>query len=83
MNYIEELNIGDTFILDNNYYIVTTDFNKKGSKLCVNLKNGSTKWMDPSYIIKKTPVYIIDNDNNIAPLKKEEDIINVSNIKIS
>jgi len=77
MNYIEELIPGDTFIIDSHYYIATTDFNKRGAKFCINLHDGTCKWLDPSYIVKKSPVYILDTDNNIIPLKKEQDKINV------
>lgn len=81
MNYIEELINGDTFIYKEDKFIATTDFKKNGSRLCINLVDGSQRWLSASEIINKVPVYYIDNDNNIIALKKDSE--NGKNIKIS
>jgi len=36
MKYLEELGHGDCFTLEDNNYIVTSDFKQDGKKLCVN-----------------------------------------------
>ena len=38
MKYIEELNNGDSFELDNNFYVLTSDFKKSGDRLSYSLK---------------------------------------------
>ena len=81
MNYIEELVNGETFAYKEDKFILTTDFKKNGSRLCTNLVDGSQRWFKSSEIIDKTPVYYIDNDNNIVNLKK--DITNEKNTNIS
>jgi len=81
MNYIEELANGETFSYKEDKFILTADFKKNGSRLCTNLVDGSQRWFESSDIIDKTPVYYIDNDNNIVNLKK--DTTNEKNINIS
>lgn len=78
MNYIEELINGDTFIYKDDKFIITSDFKKNGSRLCINLVDGSHRWLESSEIINKLPVYYIDTDNNIIALK--QDSKNVKNI---
>lgn len=80
MNYIEELASGETFCIGEEKFIVTTDFKKNGSRLCINLDDGSHRWLKSSEIINKMPVYYIDNENNILPLRK---LKNEQNISIS
>lgn len=69
MKYIEELTPGDTFTLNSSIYIVTIDFRKNGSKLCIDLQTGSPRWIDASEIVDFNPIYILDASNNIIPIK--------------
>lgn len=78
MKYIEELSNGDSFILDGNYYIITSDFKKNGYRLCVDLKTGSGRWINPSENIDNVDIFTFDKDNNIIAIKeRKKDSINV------
>lgn len=70
MKYIEELHSGDCFIIDNKPYLLTTDFKSNGSKLSYCLENGSPRWVRNGDIVEIMPVYKLDKDNNIVPLKE-------------
>jgi hypothetical protein len=70
MKYIEEINGGDCFEFGNNKYLLTSDFKKSGSKLAYNLTNGLAKWFDAQDIIEICPVYTLDSNNNIVPIKE-------------
>lgn len=72
MNYIEELNPGDTFDYQSNKYILTTDFKKNNSKLAINLASGFFRWFAASDIIDACQVYFIDAENNILPIKQDK-----------
>lgn len=76
MKFIEELFPGDCFTSDNNFYIITTDFKKNNSRLCVCLTTGCARWFDPSYLIESTNIYRLDKENNIIPFKetKKDDV---------
>lgn len=69
MKYIEELNAGDSFQVDNNIYIITSDFKKNGDRNCIDLSSGSPRWISPNTIVDICPVYILDTENNITPVK--------------
>ena len=70
MKYIEELNSGDCFNYDNKSYLITSDFKKDNSKLCINLESGFPKWFLPEIIVKKIEIYTLDESNNIVPIKE-------------
>lgn len=72
MNYIEELIPGDIFEINNNKFILTTDFKKNNYKLAINLTTGASHWFSASDVINKIQVYYLDMDNNIIPLKKDK-----------
>lgn len=72
MKYIEELSIGDCFMSQTNYFIITTDFKKNGQRLCVNLNDGSTKWFDSNAFIDSIDIFTLDKDNNVIAMKKRE-----------
>lgn len=77
MKYLEEINPGDTFFMDNNPYILTTDFKKNGHRLCYSLESGFPKWLESKTIIEHHPVYYLDKDNNVVPVKiiEKSDVI--------
>jgi hypothetical protein len=72
--YIEELNIGNTFVYKNATYIMTQDFRKNGDRLCVNLLDGSARWIGSTQIVEETQIYRMDSDNNFMPLSNHKNI---------
>lgn len=70
MKYIEELEIGDCFIVDNITYLLTCDFKSNGEKLCFCLSTGLPKWFEPSIIVNLNPIYYLDENNAIIPVKE-------------
>lgn len=70
--YIEELMHGDSFIIDNDYFVLTTDFKKNGSRLAVSLQDGNSRWFDSTTIVEPNQLYLMDKDNNIIPIKITE-----------
>lgn len=72
MKYIEELHPGDTFELDNHKYVLSCDFKQNGDRNCINLFNGQSNWIGSSTIVNICPIYILDKENNIIPIKPTE-----------
>lgn len=72
MKYLEELETGDSFELNGDYYIVTTDFKKNGQKLCVDLKTGFCKWLKPDDGADQIDLFTFDKDSNIMPIKERK-----------
>lgn len=72
MNHIETMFGGETFDYKDQIFVSTSDFKKNGSRLCVNLKDGSMKWLEPSTLVTKNPIYLIDKDNEIIPIRITE-----------
>lgn len=70
MKYLEELNFGDCFILNDEYFVLTTDFKKNGDKLAVCLSDGSSKWIKPNEMIKNIDIFTLDKENNILAIKE-------------
>jgi hypothetical protein len=70
MKYLEELSSGETFQFDSENWIVTSDFKSNGKRLCYNLKNGFPSWMDANYAVEISPIYTLDKNNNILPIKE-------------
>lgn len=70
MKFLEELLCGNTFLLNSNAYILTTDFKKNGSRLCVCLKDGSTRWLEGNTVIEAIQIYRLDKENNIIPFQE-------------
>lgn len=72
MKYIEEISIGDCFILDNSKYILTTDFKKSGQRMSVNLLDGTIKWIDQSAVVEQIDIFTVDKDTNIIAIKERK-----------
>ena len=70
MIYLEELISGDCFSLEDNNYIVTTDFKKDGKKLCVNLKTGFSNWIKPDETVETIDIFKFDKDSNIIAIRE-------------
>ena len=73
MKYLEELNNGDFFILENNKFLLTADFKQKRDdiyRMCVNTNSGLIKWVNNSEMVEYLDLYFRDVDGNILPLKE-------------
>lgn len=69
MKYIEELNVGDTFSHNNEIFILTADFKKNNQRNCVCLTTGLSRWFNAEDIVHSCPIYTLDKENNIVPMK--------------
>lgn len=70
MKYLEELTHGETFKIDNTYWFLTQDFKANGKKLCYNLQSGHAKWLEGNTIVDVSPIYALDKDSNVVPIKE-------------
>lgn len=70
MKYIEELQIGDTFTFNNELFILTADFKANGDKNCISLNTGCSRWLSSQDITEVCPIYTLDKDNTIIPVKQ-------------
>ena len=69
MKYIEELSVGDTFTHKDNIFILTADFKKNHQRNCVCLTTGLSRWFEASDIVDLCPVYTLDKQNNVIPMR--------------
>lgn len=69
MKFIEEISAGDCFEFKNKQYLLTHDFKKNGNRLCYSLLDGTSIWLESNTIIELFPIYGLDNNNNVYPLK--------------
>lgn len=72
MKYIEELESGDCFVDDNKFYLLTCDHKANGKRLCYCLSNGLPQWFESSTIVSENPIYYLDPNNNVAPIKESK-----------
>lgn len=72
MKYIEELEAGDAFVVNNQHFILTMDFKKNGDKLSVNLVNGQSQWMKPNDMVENIDLFTIDKNNLIIAIKERK-----------
>lgn len=79
MKYIEELNNGDSFRVNDVYFMITSDFKNNGQRLGYSLVDGSAKWFNPNTIISVEPIYILDKDNNVIAIKPAQKINDLAN----
>jgi hypothetical protein len=83
MKYLEELDIGDSYSYNNNSFIITADYKKDGSRLCICLKNGLPQWVTSNTIVEPIDIFILDQQSNIIAIrerKKQDDIQQNKNI---
>jgi lipopolysaccharide export system protein LptA len=66
--YVEELNSGEFFELDNNIYLITSDFKKSGDRMTVDTKTGNIRWFSGDNIIEQVDLYMLSSENNFTPL---------------
>ena len=72
--YIEECLAGEFIDYLNEYYIITSDFKKNNARMCIKIKDGTSRWLNPDIIVKKQDLYSIDKDNNFFPIKEEPNV---------
>lgn len=70
LKYLEELSHGETFKHEDKIWLTTTDFKKNGQRLCYNVENGFAQWFDSTIITEILPLYYLDKDNNVIPIKQ-------------
>lgn len=69
MKYIEEINAGDTFLYNNQLFILSTDFKNNGQRMAINFDSGFPTWLNGETIIETIPLFKLDKDNNIIAIK--------------
>ena len=70
MKYIEELKAGDAFVFHDQYFILTSDFKKDGSKLAFSLSDGYPKWYKSDQIVNYITLFTTNQENQIIPIKE-------------
>jgi len=70
MKYIEELSPGECFVVNDKIFLLTCDFKSNGDRLCYDLSSGIPQWLSLNTIIDLEPIYRLDNNNNVIPIKK-------------
>ncbi len=69
-NFLEELSCGDCFDSSGQLFIITTDYKKNNDRLCINLKDGSSRWFKSDSIVSKISIFHTDEDSNIVAIKE-------------
>lgn len=74
MKYVEELKPGDLFLVNNERFILTSDFRlskeDKYKRLSVNISNGFLQWVEDDKIVESLDLYFRDKEGNIIALKE-------------
>jgi hypothetical protein len=70
MKYIEELDAGSIFDLNNNRYVLGADFKSNGNRMCINIKNGFVQWLASNEVVNQIELYYRDEEGNILPVKE-------------
>jgi len=83
MKYIEEFAPGECFLHSDSYYVVTSDFNNRQKRLCINLKTGQNRWIPFDSAVEKISIYTIDDNGNFAPINPEPANASIKNQDIS
>jgi hypothetical protein len=68
--FIEELGAGDIFEVENQRFVITSDFKKNGDRLCINLNTGNVRWFKSDSHVIHISLYAMDNNNNFHPIKE-------------
>jgi len=72
MKYIEEIEPGQSFFYQDNYFLMTADFKKNGDRLSISLANGTSRWMGASETVDLVVLYTIDEDSNFKHIREED-----------
>lgn len=69
-SFIEELSNGDCFDLSGSMFLITSDRKKDGSRLCISLKDGNSRWLKSDCMVSKISLFYTDIDGNIIAIKE-------------
>ena len=83
MQYLEELKPGDCFQYNSSYYILSSDFKNNGSKMCLSMANGFSKWLKGDCIVDLNDIFTLDKDSNIITIKERAKDDNTQNKNLS
>ena len=72
MKYIEELISGDCFLLNEEYFILTSDFKSDGQRYSVSLKTGLNRWLKSDNMVEQIDIFTLDKHNNILAIKERQ-----------
>jgi hypothetical protein len=72
MKYLEELSPGVLFCYGSEYWILTSDFKRNGSRMCIAIKNGFPSWLASDISVEEIDGYTIDNSSNLVKLRNHE-----------
>lgn len=75
MKFIEELKPGECFKLSEDFFIVSGDYKKSKEGIlrsCIEIKTGLSKWLKDNEVIEPTPIFTLDRDSNIIPIRETE-----------
>ena len=70
MKYIEELDSGEFFCVDNHKYIMSTDVKVNGKRMAISVQNGGIRWFAPEAVATIQDIYYRDEENNILLVKE-------------
>ena len=68
--FIEELNSGDSFETEGKRFLLTSDYKKSGSRLAIDMNNGSCRWFEADCHVSLISLYIMDSNSNFMPIKE-------------
>ncbi len=78
--YIEELQPGQAFsvlvsendrkISDQSLYILSCDFKSNGQRMCINLVNGTSRWLESTCVVDQVELYTMDKENCIIAVRE-------------
>jgi len=72
MKYIEEIEPGQSFLYQDDNFLMTSDFKKSGDRLSISLTNGTSRWMGASETVDLVVLYTIDEESNLKHIRKED-----------
>lgn len=70
--FIEELNSGDCFEIENKRFLLTSDYKKSGDRLAIDIANGNSRWFKSDCHVFVLSLYIMDSENNFMPIKEDK-----------
>lgn len=81
--YVEELLPGQCFCISDTQYIITSDFDNKSKRLCINLKTGQSRWFKFDTVADPISIYILDDNSNFSPINTEPANVSIKNKNLS
>lgn len=66
--YIEEIPSGRSLVFLDEFFLMTADVKKDGSRLCISMQTGNSRWFKSNLVVKTISLYHINNENNFLPI---------------